>query len=303
MGKRRKQGEKSDNNVTKNRILLILCEHPEGIEEPELRDIVKDKLSISDSKGIKIHLKDLEKDNYLLKKEQSGKANIWILKPSSFLEIAKKFFDTPDTLDFHSSAYCQSMINPALLREIEKLWNIKAPYCSEKELEALHKDHLERLKKRAEAGVEGITKEEWPDILKANEVPHHTKPIYFTEEDVLEVLRLSPIALRKALEGTDLKEKSHIFFEPTFQVSPNRSEAERSQLTYFQQMLLASLTLDSMTNHYPGYMFVPELSLKIFAPHKAGAPEKKSFHKKADLTTFHSIKPDNTFSNWIYSMI
>ncbi|MFA4955390.1 MAG: hypothetical protein WC556_00270 [Candidatus Methanoperedens sp.] len=303
MDKRLKQGQKYKVDYTKNKILLILCEHPEGIEEPELRDIIKLQLNISDPKGIKDHLKTLEEKGFLCKKEQIGKENMWSLRTEVFSELMKKFLDKDEQDAFHVSPYCQNMIASPLLREIEKLWNIKKPYNPEKELETQHKDHLERLKKRAEAGVEGITKEEWPDILKANEVPHHTKPIYFTEEDVLEILKLSPTALKKALEGTDIKEKSHIHFEPTFQVSPNRSEAERSQLTCFQQLLLASLTLDSMTNHYPGYMFVPELSLKIFAPHKSGAPEKKSFHKKADLTTFHSIKPDNKFSNWIYYRI
>lgn len=208
----------------------------------------------------------------------------------------------PDHIKLYRSAYVKSMIAPPLLREIEKLWYITASYRSEKELEALLKNYLEQLKKRAEIGVEGIKKEEWPDIIKANEEatedPYYTKPTYFTEEDVLEILRLSPTALKKALEGFDYKrEKNGLFFDPLSSdsyVRFNQTPAESWRQIFFQRMLLASLILDSTMNDCPGYMFDPELSIKIYAPQKIGSPDKnKFFHKKVGLSIFHPKNEEN----------
>lgn len=214
--------------------------------------------------------------------------------------LQQLFNEYPDHIKLYRSAYVKSMIAPPLLREIEKLWYITASYRSEKELEALLKNYLEQLKKRAEIGVEGIKKEEWPDIIKANEEatedPYYTKPTYFTEEDVLEILTLSPTALKTALKGIDFtKEKNGLFFDwPLPYLHPNQDNAEILKRTFFQRMLLASLILDSTMNDYPGYMFDPKLSIKIYAPQKIGSPNKnKFFHKEVGLSIFHPKNEEN----------
>jgi hypothetical protein len=200
MGTKRKQGQKYDNGHTKNQILLILCEHPEGIEEPEIRDIIKWRLRISESKGLRDHLTDLENKRLLFKnKGQVGKANKWFPEPVAFSTLAKRFLNTNDELTFHASAYCQSMITPTLLREIEKIWDV--------------------------GHFPSKTVTDSPDV--------------FTEEDILEILRQSPTALKRSLEN------------PLEDISSER----------FEERLLASFLLD---NH--NYKIEAEISVRFCRP-------------------------------------
>lgn len=279
---------------------LIIDELLKGTELIPVEDLKK-RLKIFnpkiDRRGIdRDHLVPLTKEGVIeygsSPKQRTNKPSELVdaVRIATTIEALKQLIvKYPDIIKLQSSAYCQSMIAPSLLREIEKFWNITALYRSDKELETLHKNHLERLKKRAEEGVEGIKKEEWPEILKANEVPQYTMPFYFTEEDVLKILRLSPTALKKALEGTDIKEKRNIIFEAK-NCGLNQEPVENLRRTYFQQMLLASLILDSTTDNYIGYWFDPELSIKIYPLHKGASDNNKFFHKKAGVSTLHPIK-------------
>jgi len=72
---------------------------------------------------------------------------------------------------------------------------------------------------------------------------NYGQPDFFTEEDVLKLLKLSPTALKKALDGSEWKGSC-----------------------YFEEMLLASIILDSCTYHNFGYGCNPLLSIEIIEP-------------------------------------
>jgi len=204
----------------------------------------------------------------------------------------------PDIIKIQSSAYCQSMIAPSFLREIEKLWNLKEYYKSETEFEPLIKAYYKQYRenqaersKKSITAIEGISDEDtdyiYSDDFHTDErgprAPYYMRPDFFTEEDVLEILKLSPTALQKALNGTPIKEKpSQILFMPTGTLIPDLTPVDTLNRGYFQEMLLACLILDSGTRHYPTIYFKPELSIKF------RIPGGREFKKKAGMIKDHS---------------
>jgi hypothetical protein len=123
-----KRGPKYEQGYSKNQILLLLCNLPGKIEEPYLRDSIKKRLDITDPKGIKKHLAELENEGLLFKDLQQGKENIWSLQTSSFLKLIEWFNNTPEFKDFHTSVYCQSMITPELIESLLKKWVYPSDY-------------------------------------------------------------------------------------------------------------------------------------------------------------------------------
>ena len=171
------------------------------------------------------HLKKLCDRKYLIRKESRKKREYphpvfysTSKNIKDFLIIAAEFKDKPEWLDFHTSLYCKNMITPPLVRVIEKLWNIE-PLPSK-------------------------TVSDNPDV--------------FTEEDVLEILNLSPTALQKTLSD------------------PLEDTSSES----FKDMLLSSLILDINTRFYQGCKFEVEMSVKIL---RSG---KEAFFKRHTSSVF-----------------
>lgn len=133
-----------EKGFTKDRIILTILNHPNGIEEPELRDLIRQKHGIKDKRGIKRHLSDLKQSGKIRKEEQKGKENIWHPKQdiNTFKILAKEFLGTEHKLEFHKTPYCQNMItkhNNTLLKdnfkvdfETLKLFFEQIPYAPKK---------------------------------------------------------------------------------------------------------------------------------------------------------------------------
>lgn len=199
----------------------------------------------------------------------------------------------PNIIEIQSSAYCQSMIAPSFLREIEKLWNLKESYKSETEFKPLIEAYFKQYgEKQAERNEDGLSHKDidyiYSDDIHTDErgprAPYYMRPDFFTEEDVLEILKLSPTALQKALNGTPIKEKPpQIILSATGTLIPDLTPVDTLNRGYFQEMLLACLILDSGTRHYPNINFEPELSIKF-----SRIPGGREFKKKAGMIKDHS---------------
>jgi len=130
--KRRKQGERFPKDYIKNQILLIACQHfPKGIEEPDLRDTLRERFRIRESKGIKLHLADLEEKALLSKVSQKGKANMWKIPTESrfnkefgyevtptFEMYAEKFIFSKYRNKFIESSYARSILTDEHLNHL-----------------------------------------------------------------------------------------------------------------------------------------------------------------------------------------
>jgi len=76
---KRKRGGHFPSGEIKNNILLYLLDNTEGIDEPTLREHLKNTYNISEPKNIKNHLEDLRKKRCIKKSEKSGFANYWAI--------------------------------------------------------------------------------------------------------------------------------------------------------------------------------------------------------------------------------
>ncbi len=173
------------------------------------------------------YLKILCQKKYILKRKSRDKREYphpVFYKVNNDINIFKKLVaEFSEYTVFHSSTYCQNMITRALLREIEKIQDTE-PFTSKALIDN-------------------------PDV--------------FTEEDVLEILRLSPTALKKSLQD-----------------SLEDSSSER-----FTEMLLAAFILDVNTRFYRSCTFKVEMSLEF------PRPGKEPFFKRSKSSVF-SIMPD-----------
>jgi len=130
--RKRKQGERFEKGYIKNQILLIACQNfPKGIEEPDLRDTLRERFRIRESKGIKLHLADLEKKGLLSKVSQKGKANIWKIPTEpifnkefgyeitpTFATYAERFMFSEDRNKFVESNYARSILTDEHLNQL-----------------------------------------------------------------------------------------------------------------------------------------------------------------------------------------
>jgi len=122
--KRRKQGEGFPKGYIKDQILLIACQNfPKGIEEPELRDILREEFGIREGKGIKLHLANLQEEGLLSKISKKGKSNIWriptepifvkdlgIKATPEFITYAERFLFSQERNKFLESNYARSIL-------------------------------------------------------------------------------------------------------------------------------------------------------------------------------------------------
>lgn len=78
-----KQGKSYTRGYIKGIITLLAMEN-DGIEEPRLRDLLREITGVRENRGIKKHLKDLEDEKIIFKKSEAGKSNKWYFNDSEF---------------------------------------------------------------------------------------------------------------------------------------------------------------------------------------------------------------------------
>lgn len=91
----RKRGEHYQPQETKRKIIEFVLDYPNGIEEPTLRDYLRNSLNISEQKSIKLHLENLRKRGCLEKIKNSGFANIWTIKTADNIRSIISFLGEP----------------------------------------------------------------------------------------------------------------------------------------------------------------------------------------------------------------
>lgn len=100
----RKRGDHNQPQETKRKIIEFVLDYPNGIEEPILREYLRNTLNISEQKNIKIHLEDLRKKGCLEKIENIGFANKWVIKDIKNIKNIINFFDFLPVLQQKSHA-------------------------------------------------------------------------------------------------------------------------------------------------------------------------------------------------------
>jgi hypothetical protein len=178
--KRRKQGEKFKEGFIKKKIVLIIASHfPKGINEPELRDILRDNWSIAEPKGIKTHLDDLREELKLVKEEKKGFPNIWKLNQDyeNFNLLAEYFLKSEDKFEFVKSKYVQSIIDENFVDHFAVNWG---------------KEYLQFL------WVKEIRGEKAPDKLEPDKLRggfYASLLGTLTKDNFIKILKLSPTCL------------------------------------------------------------------------------------------------------------
>ena len=113
MAKKRKRGERYPEGYIKKRIIRFVCDYPDGIEEPEIREWLKENYGISEKKGIVDHLQELKEKRVLIKQKPKIE-NIW--KPNLDREIFEDIWSNElqnrkEVVSFFNSSYTQRMIS------------------------------------------------------------------------------------------------------------------------------------------------------------------------------------------------
>ena len=87
MTERRKRGKGYPKGYIERRIAILVFDYSGGIEEPEIRDWLKENYNIREKKGIRSHLEKLKEKEFLILEPQRGEDNIWKPCPETKLEI------------------------------------------------------------------------------------------------------------------------------------------------------------------------------------------------------------------------
>jgi len=90
----RKQGEHLNRNEVKTGIVEYILKQTNPIEEPAIRDYIKQKYNVGDDSTIKVHLKDLNDTYKCVGKTQGapGRANLWDVSTIDHLLKIKEHF-------------------------------------------------------------------------------------------------------------------------------------------------------------------------------------------------------------------
>jgi hypothetical protein len=80
MSRKKSPGRKNPPGKTKGEILRFALAHPYGFDETDLRVYLKKEYNITDPRGIKRHLGELEKKQHIIKITTPGKANRWLIE-------------------------------------------------------------------------------------------------------------------------------------------------------------------------------------------------------------------------------
>lgn len=116
----KKRGDHYKQNETKRKIIEFVLDYPDGVEEPRLREYLKDTLDISEQKNIKIHLEDLRKKGCLEKTERTGFANKWVVKDAkNLMNISQQFGESFLTV-LQQKEYTTTLIT-TLFFDMEKM--------------------------------------------------------------------------------------------------------------------------------------------------------------------------------------
>lgn len=237
------------------------------------------------------HLKKLDKKQIIRKEEIKSVRKQVFYKIDGFIAVMEAMFAVYEAAGqkkhFYSSKYCQENITPELLRYIENGWHIDEEEEEKYPSKAVVEQKREEWKKSKAAqnpsqtvGVQPAAEPEWDnprlfdfdnrisyslnDKNKTGTLnepyPRYGTPEFFTEEDVLKILKLSPTALKKSMD---------------------RGHKEGMGKLHFQQMLLHSLILDLNTEQYINYKFVTELKIQF---NEIGKTDQK-FEKHCKIYT------------------
>ena len=172
---KRKQGEKFPVGFIKRKIILIISnQFPKGMKEPDLRDSLREKWGISEPKGVKIHLNDLEEKKVLVKEERRGFPNVWKLNQdyNAFKSLIKDFHNSEDETDFLRSNYVQSMINEDFVDYFAVNWGreyVRFFYDPDTQTafgKPLEDFQLEELKKHFYTGLIGLERKDLIEVLR-----------------------------------------------------------------------------------------------------------------------------------------
>lgn len=121
MGEKRKPGERLKEGETRKEILLLVFNHPEGVDEPDIRDAIREKTKIRTRDVITAHLKKLQDQGFIQKIQaprNSGKPNRWKPSEFDFSVFSKIFADFPtnDHEAFFSTEYVQGVARNTFAR-------------------------------------------------------------------------------------------------------------------------------------------------------------------------------------------
>lgn len=252
--------------LTRRKIIILLLDMKKRTQKKISKELEESEAYISPI------LSKLDKKDKIIKRISKTKQGTnypvyhCTLNPDAFQDLAEEFLNFDYAVEFIRSKYAQHMINSELLRELEKTWQVKKPFRKKEDLKQENADRKSGVKKHISAFIDGE-----PTVIGSTNVesPFNRdveSKYVFTEEDVLQILKISPVALQKILNG------------------PN----ERGGETCFKETLLASLILDFTTSYHPGHWFKAKIEVEL-SEYRAEA--EPFLHKKVDIPIYHPSLP------------
>jgi len=201
--KRRKPGERFPTGFIKRKIELIISnQFPVGVREPDLRDILREKWKVSEPKGVKIHLAELEEAGILTKEEKKGLPNVWKLSQDyeTFKVLVEEFYKSKDEFErdidgFMESKYVQSVIDEKFVDHFAAEWW--------KEYYRLFIQVSQKSKP-----IEKFRSEELRDEF-------YSRLINLTKDDLTQILRVSPSSLYNFLFPRESIQSSPVGISPS----------------------------------------------------------------------------------------
>lgn len=200
------KGPKYPHGYTKMQIQRILLNHPDGIDEPKLRSIIKQELGILDPKGIKMHLKELEAEGSLVKEEQAGKKNIWryatyadlkepleALKDKELPPHVKAILSLPSLLTKETLQSLRKLQKYLYLYELTRKFLRNEDYI----VDFMHSKYCEQLSRALVKEMQQSRK------LQLNKEER---------EKYLTIISISPAALEKEIQGLVNRELNSLFW-------------------------------------------------------------------------------------------
>jgi|GEM_PF-6883943 len=93
------RGKHNKPKETKKRILKYLLSRLDTVEEPQIRNYLKEEYDISDQKSIKKHLEELRERGCIKKSQEEGLANIWSIEfPENVFKIVDEYAELLDDI-------------------------------------------------------------------------------------------------------------------------------------------------------------------------------------------------------------
>jgi len=130
-GNRRKNGERREGGETKWDIIKYALNNGGSFSEPDLRDHLREEFNISEPKGIKNHLKDLEKMGILKNNPSKGLPNLWSLNTdlSSIKKMIDLGRDKSGEKEHISELQQHDFIIESIAEEYKKYIRAEIDYC------------------------------------------------------------------------------------------------------------------------------------------------------------------------------